>query len=138
MKKVLVVDDEFDLTCTLKAVLEHHGYEAATCSNGRDAVECVFEMRPDLIVLDVIMPLGNGFEVLDRIRSQQEFEQLPVVLMNSVLPPRERPVRWQVFLKKPLSITPLLEAVERLIGSPQEAGPDSPAREQEAPKSRLG
>jgi CheY-like chemotaxis protein len=119
MKTILVVDDEFDLTSTLKAVLEHRGYRTETCSNGREAVESIATKHPDLIMLDVMMPLGNGYEVLDKIRARGETNGTPVVLMNSFPPPDERPVRWQAFLKKPLSIAPLLETVERLIGVPQ-------------------
>ena len=118
MKTILVVDDEFDLTSTLKAVLEHHGYQAEICSNGREAVECIFSKCPDLVLLDVMMPLGNGFEVLERIRAASEFAEVPVVLMNSVYPPKTRAIQWQAFLKKPLSVRPLLEAIESLIGEP--------------------
>lgn len=116
MKTVLVVDDEFDLTSTLKAVLEHHGYRAETCSNGREAVESIRQRTPDLVFLDVMMPLGNGFEVLEKIRAQPASSGMPVVLMNSVPPAEHHPVQWQAFLKKPLAIQPLLEVVERLIG----------------------
>lgn len=116
MKTILVVDDEFDLTCTLRAVLEHNGYRAETCSNGREAVEAVTAKRPDLMILDVMMPLGNGFDVLDSLRAREELSDLPVILINSVPPPPGRTVQWQLFLKKPLSIVPLLGGIERLIG----------------------
>ena len=117
MKTVLVVDDEFDLTSSLKAVLEHHGYRTEVCSNGREAVTCVFEKRPDLVLLDVMMPLGNGYEVLEKIRAHKDFAETPVLLMNSVNPSEARPVQWQAFLRKPLAVKPLIDTVAQLIGS---------------------
>lgn len=118
MNKVLVVDDEFDLTSTIKAILEQRGYQTATCSNGREAIECIRSERPDLVLVDVMIPLGNGYEVVDRVRKTPDVARTPVVLMNVVPPPDARPVTWQAFLKKPLSVSSLLETVERLIGRP--------------------
>lgn len=118
MKEVLIVDDEFDLTRTIKAILEHHGYGAETCSTGREALDCIREAHPDLILLDVMIPLGNGYEVVRRVRHECGLSDLPVVLMNNVPPPDSQPVLWQAFLQKPLSIRLLIEAVEDLIGPP--------------------
>jgi DNA-binding response OmpR family regulator len=116
VKTILVVDDEFDLTSTLKAVLEDRGYRVRTCSTGREALECVRAEPPDLLLLDVMIPLGSGYEVLDRLRATEEFAGTPIVLMNNVPPPADRPVRWQGFIKKPLSLAAVLGAVEALIG----------------------
>lgn len=116
MKTILIIDDEFDLTSTLKAVLETRGYRAEVCSNGREALECLHAVHPDLLLLDVMIPLGNGYEVLDRIRQVPEFETTPVVMMNCVAPPDEREVRWQGYLKKPLTLAAVVEKVEELIG----------------------
>jgi CheY-like chemotaxis protein len=117
MKTILVVDDEFDLTSTLKAVLEGRGYRVETCSNGREALECVGEANPDLVLLDVMMPLGNGYEVVERLRELPHCRETPIILMNAVAPPDGRAVQWQAFLKKPLSIRSLLDTIERLIGA---------------------
>jgi DNA-binding response OmpR family regulator len=118
VKTILVVDDEFDLTSTLKAVLESRGYRAEVCSNGREAWECVHEVRPDLVLLDVMIPLGSGYDVLTRLRKAEAFTAIPVVLMNSVPPPAERAVEWQAFLAKPLALEALLATVEKLVGPP--------------------
>jgi DNA-binding response OmpR family regulator len=120
MREVLIVDDEFDLTSTVKAILEYHGYKTNTCSTGKEAFECIRESRPDLVLLDVMIPLGNGFEVLDRVRADPDLAETAVILMNSVPPPQGKPVTWQAFLKKPLSINTLLAAVEQFIGRPAE------------------
>lgn len=117
MKKILLVDDEFDLTSTLKAVLEDRGYQVETCATGREALECVRSARPDLVLLDVMIPLGSGYEVLDRMHGSAGLADTPVVLMNHVPPPADRAVRWQGFIKKPLSLAAVIEVVEQLVGA---------------------
>lgn len=121
MKDVLIVDDEFDLTSTIRAILQHRGYRAEVCSNGREALDCIRARRPDLVLLDVMIPLGNGYEVLEQLRLAPELADTPVILMNAVPPPDDYPVTWQVFLKKPLSVGALLDAVQSLIGPSTEA-----------------
>jgi CheY-like chemotaxis protein len=118
MKTILIVDDEFDLTSTLRAVLERRGYNTEVCSNGREALECLVDARPDLILLDVMMPLGNGYFVIEQLRKIPALAQTPVVLMNSVPPPNGLPILWQAFLRKPLSIATLLDTIEQFIGPP--------------------
>jgi DNA-binding response OmpR family regulator len=121
MKKILIADDEFDLTSTLRAVLERRGYEVVVCSTGREALECVTDAKPDLVLLDVMLPRGNGYEIIEKLRKIAGFEKTPVVLMNSFPPPEGRAVLWQDFLKKPLAVKSLFESVERLIGPPAPA-----------------
>jgi CheY-like chemotaxis protein len=122
MKTVLVVDDEFDLTSTLKAVLEDRGYRTCVCATGRETIDCLRHTRPDLILLDVMIPLGSGYTVLDRVRATADLAGTPVVLMNNVPPPADRAVRWQAFIRKPLSLAAVVEAVEKLIGPGASAG----------------
>ena len=116
MKTILIVDDEFDLTSTLKAILEARGYRVSSCADGREARECIARERPDLLLLDVMIPLGNGYDLLSWLRGSGDLADTSVVLMNSVAPPADRPVNWQGFLMKPLAIEPLFETIERLIG----------------------
>jgi CheY-like chemotaxis protein len=123
MKSILLVDDEFDLTSTVKAVLDGRGYKTEVCASGREAVDHLRAGRPDLVLLDVMLPLGGGYSVLERLRAMPELAATPVVLMNVVPPPAERPVAWQVFLRKPLALPNLIEAVEGLIGPGEESPP---------------
>ena len=121
MKTILVVDDEFDLTGTLRAILEGEGYRVETCADGRAAIECVKATRPDLILMDVMMPVMSGFEALHAMRRTPGLDSVPVVLMSSViLGVRREDYRWQAFLGKPFSLEALLKTVEGLIGT---AGP---------------
>ena len=65
---LLIVDDEDNLRSMLAAALRHHGFEVSTVANGRDALTAVGEDSPDLVVLDVMLPDLDGFEVCRRMR----------------------------------------------------------------------
>ena|SRR5579883_707045 len=116
MKTILVADDEFDLTGTLRAILEGEGYRVETCSNGREALEHMRAAAPDLVFLDVMMPVLGGVEALKAMRQVPALEAVPVVLMHAVpqtLPPD---LPYQAFLRKPFSLDDLLATVERQFG----------------------
>ncbi len=121
MKNILVVDDEFDLTGTLQAILEGEGYRADVCPNGREALERLRTAKPDLVLMDVMMPALSGLEVLQSMRQTAGFDKVPVVLM-SVIPPRlkQDDYGWQAFLRKPFSLHTLVATVERLIGKAEQ------------------
>jgi CheY-like chemotaxis protein len=117
MKTILVVDDEFDMTGTIRAILEGEGYRVETCADGREAIARVKSARPDLIVMDVMMPIMNGFEALHEIRHTTGLDSVPVVLMSSVdVGVKREEYRWQAFLNKPFSLDLLIRTVEQLIG----------------------
>src|SRR5206468_412259 len=116
MKTILVVDDEFDMVSTLRAILEGEGYRVETCGDGRQAVDRAKASPPDLVLIDVMMPAMSGFEALHAIRHTPGLESVPVVLMSSVaLGVRREGCEWQSFLSKPFSLEGLVKAVERLI-----------------------
>jgi DNA-binding response OmpR family regulator len=117
MKTILVVDDEFDLSGTLRAILEGEGYRAETCSNGKEALERLRMAPPDLLLMDVMMPLLSGLEVLQTMRGIAGLDAVPVVLMSSVSPAVKKGTQaWQAFLRKPFSLQTLVATVEGLIG----------------------
>ena len=121
MKSVLVIDDEFDLVSTLRAILEGEGYRTESCTNGREALKKLAETeKPDLVLMDVMMPLASGFEVLQSIRDTPDLSKLPVVLMSSIPPGvKKEDCRWQAFLRKPFTLDVLMKTIHRLIGVPE-------------------
>lgn len=126
MKTILVVDDEFDMTGTLKAILEGEGYRVETCPDGREALACLRASKPDLVLMDVMMPFMSGFEVLQAMRQTPGLDEVPVVLMSSVgLGVRREDYQWQSFLSKPFSLDTLIQTVGTLLGDPK---PDPTAR----------
>ncbi len=82
--RILVVDDESDVVLIIKTTLQAEGYEVASATNGRDALDEAFETRPDLIVLDVMMPGMTGFEVLRQLKANENTATVPVLMLTGV------------------------------------------------------
>jgi CheY-like chemotaxis protein len=119
MKTVLVVDGEFDLTGTLRSILESEGYRTRVCANGKEALTSLEDSKPDLVLMDVMMPVLSGFEVLRSMRNVPALEGVPVILMSAVPPSvNHEDYRWQAFLRKPFTLDTLVKTVETLIGKP--------------------
>jgi CheY-like chemotaxis protein len=114
MKTVLVVDDEFDLTSTVRAILEGEGYRVEVCTNGREALDRLQSVRPDLVLLDLMLPVVDGYGVLAAMRREPALKDVPVVLMNSY-PPKKNGGDWQGFLRKPFSLGTLLDTVRQAV-----------------------
>lgn len=82
-QKVLLVDDEQDIVDLLKYNLEREGYHVLTALNGRDALKLAKANRPDLIVLDIMMPGMDGVEVCMQLRQQQEFKNTLITFLTA-------------------------------------------------------
>lgn len=117
MKSILVVEDEFDVQQVVADVLRDEGYEVHVCGNGREALEKLSEHRPDAVLMDVMLPLLSGTQVLETLRQTSNLETLPVILMSEVRPRVPETLSWQGFLKKPFRIEQLLAAVARVCGT---------------------
>jgi CheY-like chemotaxis protein len=116
MKTILVADDEFDMTATLRAILEGEGYRVVTCSNGREAVERARADRPDLVLMDVMMPLVSGFEALDSMKKTPGLDAMPIVLMSAIGPGVKREqYHWSAVLRKPFSLDALITTIGGLL-----------------------
>jgi two-component system KDP operon response regulator KdpE len=79
-KRVLLVDDQAGILKVLRIQLKIHGFDVATASTGTEAVEMVREREPDVILLDILLPDINGFDVLARVK---EFSQVPIIAFTA-------------------------------------------------------
>ena len=84
MSKVLIVDDDLDNAEVLRRALERVGYRAACAADGQAALTSVTDERPDLIMLDLRMPVMDGFALLQILRSYLRWHDLPVVVVTAV------------------------------------------------------
>ena len=82
-KNVLVVDDEPNIVLSLKFLITQEGYEVRTASSGEEALKALAEQVPDLILLDVMMPKPDGYEVCQRIRATPEWKDIPVIMLTA-------------------------------------------------------
>jgi DNA-binding response OmpR family regulator len=82
-KKILVVDDEEVTTELAKTFLEKNGFAVAIADDGETALDIAIEEKPDLILLDVMLPSIDGFEVCKRLRSHKDFKSIPILMFTA-------------------------------------------------------
>ena len=89
-KRILLVEDDTALASVYRSRLELEGFEIAEVHNGEDALSKAIEFRPDLIVLDAMMPKISGFDVLDILRNTPETTNMRVVMLTALSQPKDK------------------------------------------------
>jgi len=122
--RILLVDDDPDFVDATRTVLESVPYEVIVAYDGDDALAKVEEERPDLILLDIIMPTQNGFHVCEKLKSDPELWHIPVIMLTS-LSQRISDTAFSVhdgmmleaddFIDKPVRPAELLARIARLL-----------------------
>jgi CheY-like chemotaxis protein len=118
-KKILIVDDEADILTTFSNRLRLSGYQVVTASEGREALEKVDFEKPDLILLDLMMPGIDGFSVLETLKSDPKRKRIPVII-TSVKFHRDSidkaaGLGADDYLSKPFVSSDLLRKIEKLL-----------------------
>lgn len=90
MSKILIVEDEISLRDVYAARLEAEGYEVSVAANGEEALATAVRERPDLVLLDVMMPKISGFDVLDIIRTTPEIAHTRIIMMTALSSPEDK------------------------------------------------
>ena len=117
MYRILIVDDIDDNVVLLKTLLETEGYAVESAAGGWAALRQIKANRPDLILLDVMMPDMSGYEVIERIRSKQDLSTIPIVLVTAYTDiSREEGLKMGAnhFIRKPIDADKLLACVKAL------------------------
>lgn len=83
-RKILIVDDEPNIIVPLQFLMEQNGYRVRIAENGEEAVDAVLRFRPDLILLDIMLPGINGFEVCQTIREDPELHATKIILVTAL------------------------------------------------------
>lgn len=123
MAKILLVEDDISLRDVYYARLQAEGFELAVASNGEEALAAAVKERPDLIVLDVMMPRISGFDVLDIIRTTPEIAHTRVVMMTALGSPedRERGEKLGVdkyLVKSQVTLEDVVTTIKKVLESP--------------------
>ena len=121
MKTILVVDDEYALVESLTELLQEEGYRVVSAGNGRDGLARLQKEKPDLVLVDLMMPIADGKELVRGMRSLADYRSVPVVMMSAAakevaLPIPDRSLNVSRYLQKPFRFEKLLEAIEQLVG----------------------
>lgn len=119
MKTILIAEDRESSRELIRTMLEHSGYSVVEALNGDEAVILARERSPDLIFLDLQMPLKDGYEVLKELRSDSRFQSLPIVALtaSAMYGDKDRALKsgFTAYLTKPLALSDLRKELSRLL-----------------------
>jgi two-component system, OmpR family, alkaline phosphatase synthesis response regulator PhoP len=124
--KILAVDDEPHIIRLVQINLERAGYEVVTASDGRAGLDKVAAERPDLIVMDVMMPHMDGFEALHHLKADPSTRDIPVIMLTAKAMDSDVYEGWRsgadCYLTKPFNPRELVDFIRRILKSRQEDG----------------
>jgi len=112
--KILVVEDDDDIRDSLKELLEEEGYRVDTAANGEQALNRLRGEAPQLILLDLMMPVMDGWEFQKQLREIPSFSRVPIIVISASKFSRE-PLNAAAFIPKPLDAGVLLETIESFL-----------------------
>jgi len=112
--KILVIDDDVDLVAVMKGTLESKTYEVVVAYNGKEGLEKAKNEKPDLILLDIMMPVMDGFNFAEQFGKDPSLAKIPVLALTSFSDSLGQPFPFQVaeYLRKPLKPKELIAKVE--------------------------
>lgn len=118
-KRVLIVDDEPNIVAALEFLLHKNGYAVRVAANGEEALAQLDAFRPDLVLLDVMMPKVSGYEVCQRMRSQPQWRDIKIVILSAkgreVEVSKGMSLGADLYVTKPFSSTELVATIDKLL-----------------------
>ncbi len=130
--KILVCDDERHIVRLIQVNLERHGYTVVTAYDGKEGLEKARIEKPDLMVLDVMMPYMDGFEVLKTLKREPETENLPVIMLTAKAQDKDVFEGYHygadMYLTKPFNPMELIAFVKRIAQGSDGSSGDGPKR----------
>ena len=118
-KKILIADDNADLIRILSLQLKNAGYSTVTAVNGKEAVEFARTQLPDLILMDVMMPVMNGLEATRLIRQDPETRSIPIIAVTAKITPQDQKELLNEgcddYLSKPYTTKELTSCIDKLL-----------------------
>jgi DNA-binding response OmpR family regulator len=119
-KKVLIADDEPNIVLSLEFLMEQFGFEVRVAGNGQEALELVESFAPDLVLLDVMMPVKNGYEVCQHIKGAPSLHHIKVILLSAkgrdVEVAKGIEMGADAYVTKPFSTRDLAAKVRDMLG----------------------
>lgn len=119
-RRVMLIEDEPNISEALRFILTRGGYEVSTLADGTLAEAAILDQRPDVLILDVMLPGRSGFDILASLRARGETADLPVLMLTAKGQDRDRQEAEQLgasgFMAKPFSNTEILAQVRAMVG----------------------
>ncbi len=119
-KQILVVDDELDMLMAIKLRLEASGYEVATATDGLEGLNAARKLKPDIIILDIMLPKMNGYKVSRFLKFDEEYKHIPVIMLTALSGDEDRTTGVETganaYITKPFETQELVDTVRRFLG----------------------
>lgn len=120
MKTILIVEDVEDHLEIVKLILEQHSYSVISATNGKSGLEMADKMKPDLIILDVMLPEMNGFEVARAVRNNPAINTIPIIMLSVKTNQEDVEAGYRAganeYISKPFSLEELVKKVKKHLG----------------------
>ncbi|MCC6657900.1 MAG: response regulator [Rhodocyclaceae bacterium] len=118
-KRILIVDDEPNIVVSLEFLMKREGFEVAVAGDGETALRLIEEKRPDLVLLDIMLPKKNGFEVCQAIRANPDWQAVKVVMLTAKGRDTEvakgTALGADAYMTKPFSTKDLIAQVRQIL-----------------------
>lgn len=119
-QKILIIDDEVDLVETLKFRLECKGFEVVEAFDGQEGLARARSARPDLLILDVMLPKMDGYHICRLLKSDEQFKNIPIIMLTARSQETDKQAGLEhgadAYIPKPFEPKYLMEKIEELIG----------------------
>lgn len=119
-KKILIADDEPNIVTALEFLLQRNGYEVHVARNGEGALKLIEAQQPDLVLLDVMMPVKSGYEVCQRMRERADWRHIKIIMLTAkgrdVEMSKGLSIGADLYITKPFSTQELVAKINGLLG----------------------
>jgi len=121
LKKVICIEDELEMIELVRLILSRHQFQVIGAVGGQEGLEKVAEIKPDLVLLDLMMPDIDGWEVYQKMKASETMRDIPVIVVTAKAQSIDRVLGLQIarvddYITKPFGPQELLESVERVLG----------------------
>lgn len=120
MKKILIIEDDYFLVEACKTKFENAGYTVESAQNGEEGLEKISDYKPDLILLDLLMPIMDGFEVLKKLKQDDNTKDIPVMMITNLWQEDDRDQALALgatdyVVKSNIALNELVQKVDKLV-----------------------
>jgi DNA-binding response OmpR family regulator len=119
-KKIVYIEDDLEMTYLIKIILERKGYEIISTNDGLEGFELIVREKPDLVLLDLMMPNIDGWDIYHQLKSSDTTNQIPVIVISAKAQPIDKVLGMQIakvnnYIGKPFKPQELLESIESIL-----------------------
>lgn len=117
-KRILVVEDEEDVLRVVTLRLESSGYEVIPAVDGLDGLDKAKRSKPDLIILDVMLPKMDGYKVCKMLKFSEDYKDIPIVILTARMESNKKlaeELRYDAYITKPFDFAALLQTIKQLL-----------------------